>query len=124
MFNFRKDLLSFCCNVLRFFKFTFFCRFPDFGETVKAVFFLADLFRQGPTGRLGRFLSAKCRLFLVKIEILINIFNFNIATVQCCGSMTFLVWIRIRIRIQIRGSMPLTKGSGFGSGSGSFYFHH
>jgi hypothetical protein len=42
---------------------TFFCRFPDFGETVKAVFFLADLFRQGPTGRLGRFLSAKCRLF-------------------------------------------------------------
>ncbi len=45
-----------------FFRLTFFCRFPDFGETVKAVFFLADLFRQGPTGRLGRFLSSKCRL--------------------------------------------------------------
>ncbi len=28
---------------------------------------------------------------------------------QCCGSMTFLGWIRIR------GSMPLTNGSGFGS---------
>ncbi len=31
---------------------------------------------------------------------------------QCCGSMTFLVWIRIR------GFVPLTNGSG------SFYLHH
>jgi hypothetical protein len=31
---------------------------------------------------------------------------------QCCGSMTFWVWIRIR------GAMPLTNGSG------SCYFHH
>jgi hypothetical protein len=32
---------------------------------------------------------------------------------QCCGSMTFLGWIRIRIRI--RGSMPLTNGYRSGS---------
>ncbi len=30
--------------------------------------------------------------------------------VQCCGSMTFLVWIRI----WIRGSLALINGSGFG----------
>ncbi len=69
-----------------------------------------------------KFFFTFCRYALVslwtKTRIRLRIEAFKNTFLQCCGSMTFFVWIRIRIR----RSMPLTNGSG--SGCGPFYFHH